>query len=121
MNLDRVKEKILSRYFLYLLTVILFLILLFIQLQIWFGDYSYSKLNYLKQEIKVKQHKIQEIEKNNFELEQEKRILISGKNAIEGIARSELGLIKSGEIFYKFKIKEQKSEEKDPDRILKDQ
>ena len=36
-------------------------------------------------------------------LEKEKKRLNSGIEAIEGLARSELGLIKPGEIFYQFK------------------
>ena len=36
----------------------------------------------------------------------EKEKFSMGRNAIEGLARSELGLIKPGEIFYQFKEKE---------------
>ena len=73
-----------------------------IQINIWSGDYGYSNLNDLKEEFKEKEQLTLELERSNLLLEQEKEQLRSERNAIEGLARSELGLIKPGETFYKF-------------------
>jgi cell division protein FtsB len=60
---------------------ILFLVIAFTQKNIWFGEQSRSDLR---------------------DLEEEKIKLNSGRETIEGLARSELGLIKPGEKFYIF-------------------
>ena len=57
------------------------------------------------------------MERKNLLLEQEKNRLSSGREAIEGLARSELGLIKPGETFYKFKPEQIKDKEINPSDI----
>jgi cell division protein FtsB len=54
-------------------------------------------------------------------LEQEKEQLRSERNAIEGLARYELGLIKPGETFYKFQSELTKDKEIDPKISNQDQ
>ena len=83
--------------------IIGFLLLAITHLNIWAGEYSYSNLNILKEDLKQKQKLIFELEEENFLLEEEKKRLSSSRNAIEGLARQNLGLIKPGETFYKFK------------------
>ena len=82
--------------------ILLLALLIMIQINIWSGDYGYSSLKDLKEEFKEKEQFTLELERSNLLLEQEKEQLRSERNAIEGLARSELGLIKPGEIFYKF-------------------
>jgi len=114
MNLDKLKEIINKKYLFYLLSFSLFTFFLYLQFNIWFGNYSYSKLNDLNQAIKEKKQDNQLLKEKNFELEQEKNKFSSSRSAIEGLARSELGLIKPGETFYKFKtIKETNSLEEE--------
>ena len=107
MNLDKLKENISKKYLFYLISFSLFIIFLYLQFNIWLGDYSYSKLNGLNQAIKEKKQDNQLLKEKNLELEQEKNKFSSSRSAIEGLARSELGLIKPGETFYKFKIKKE--------------
>ena len=57
----------------------------------------------IKEDIVIQEDQNKELFKKNAYLEQEKKRLNSGIEAIEGLARSELGLIKPGEIFYQFK------------------
>jgi len=99
---DRDKNMISRRNIFYLVIVTLLIILFYLQFNIWFGDNSYSKLSNLKKEIEGKEESIIEIKMKNSDLEEEKIKLTSGKNAIEGVARFELGLIKPGETFYNF-------------------
>ena len=80
--------------------LILILLILTTQYQFWFGDYSRSDLEKIKEEISVVEKEIEIIKENNQELIDEKEKLNSGKDAIEGIARIELGMIKPGEKFF---------------------
>lgn len=92
---------------------ILLIILFYLQFNIWFGDNSYSKLSDLKKNIEEKEENNIELARKNSDLEEEKNKLTSGKDAIEGVARFELGLIKPGETFYNFN-KDNKSQESEP-------
>ena len=73
------------------------------QYQYWFGSYSHSNLKNLKKEIALVELEADLIKEANEELVKEKKKLNSGKDALEGVARTELGLIKPGEKFYVFK------------------
>ena len=53
------------------------------------------------------------IQKTNEELIREKKKLNSGQEALEGVARLELGMIKPGEQFYVFKEKAQEDSKED--------
>ena len=97
----------------YAVMTILLIILFYLQFNIWFGDNSYSKLSDLKKNIEEKEENNIELARKNSDLEEEKNKLTSGKDAIEGVARFELGLIKPGETFYNFN-KDNKSQESEP-------
>ncbi len=107
-NLRNITIKSLA---LYSSLIIGFLLLVITHLSIWAGEYSYSNLNILKDDLKQKQKLILELERKNMLLEEEKRRLSSSRNAIEGLARQDLGLIKPGETFYKFKKQTTSKEE----------
>tara|TARA_B100001179_G_C18577004_1_gene398052 strand:- start:817 stop:1179 length:363 start_codon:yes stop_codon:yes gene_type:complete len=103
MNLIKIKNIISESLFFYLLLLLLLVTLIVIHTKIWFGGYSYSHLELLKQEISLLEDKNEFLKKQNELLGKEKKKFQRGRNAIEGIARSELGLIKPGEVFYQFK------------------
>ena len=88
---------------LYLLVSILTLVIFMTQFNYWFGDYNRSDLNSMKEEIAQISIENEELLLENKLLEEERNKLSSGREAIEGLARSELGLIKPGETFYVFK------------------
>ena len=73
------------------------------QYQFWYGDYSKSDLAELKEEMALVQIETNLIKTANEELGNEKKKLNSGKEALEGVARQELGMVKPGEKFYVFK------------------
>ena len=64
---------------------------------------SFKFLQDLKKEIALVELEADLIKEANEELVKEKKKLNSGKDALEGVARTELGLIKPGEKFYVFK------------------
>ena len=85
---------------------ILFVFLIFIfhnLFQFWHGEYSQSVLQEIKKSISLVEKEIELIEEKNLGLTLEKEKLSSGKEAIEGVARMELGMIKPSEKFYVFK------------------
>lgn len=83
------------------------------QYQYWFGLYSSSNLKDLKEEIELIELETNLIQKTNEELIREKKKLNSGQEALEGVARLELGMIKPGEQFYVFKEKPQEDYKED--------
>ena len=87
----------------YLLVSILTLVIFMTQFNYWFGDYNRSDLNSMKEEIAQIAIENEELLFENKLLEEERDKLSSGRDAIEGAARDELGLIKPGETFYVFK------------------
>ena len=84
-----------------------FIILSFIigltQYQIWFGDFSRNDLQTLKEDMALVESETNLIKEQNQDLLKEKQKLSSQKEALEGAARIELGMIKQGEKFYVFK------------------
>ena len=110
MKLSKLKSITKDNYIFFSLVLLLSVLLIIVQINIWTGDYSYSNLKNLKKELNEKKQITIELEESNLLLEEEKNQLRSERNAIEGLARSELGLIKPGETFYKFQTVERKNE-----------
>jgi len=84
--------------------------------KILFGEFNYLLLGQLEEEVSFLEENNKKLDEKNRLLEEEKNKLLSGRRAIEGMARSELGLIKPGEIFYKFKKEEELTKELPEDR-----
>ena len=75
------------------------LVVFMTQFNYWFGDYNRSDLNSMKEEIVLISKENEQLLVENKLLEEERNKLSSGREAIDGLARSELGLIKPGETF----------------------
>ncbi len=105
--------KFFKRQFLFCSFFIILICLLAVtQYQYWLGDYNREGLINLKEEIALVELERQIIENDNQRLIEEKEKLNSGKEALEGVARTELGMIKPGETFYVFKdVMPQKTKE----------
>ena len=110
MKLSKLKNLKKDDYIFYPFVLLFSVLLIIVQFNIWNGDYSYSNLQNLKEELNEKKQATIELEESNLLLEQERNQLRSERNAIEGLARSELGLIKPGETFYKFQTVQSKNE-----------
>jgi len=101
------KETFREKYRFYLLALILISIIFLTQFNYWFGDYNRTDLNSMKEEIIKISIENEKLLLENKTLEEERDKLSLGREAIEGVARTELGLIKSGETFYVFKEAEE--------------
>ncbi|MDH5737305.1 MAG: septum formation initiator family protein [Gammaproteobacteria bacterium] len=80
--------------------VVLVIAAIFLQVRLWVGESSFAHVNGLMEQVENKNARIQLKEERNRILLAETLELKSGLDAVEEIARSELGMIKSGETFY---------------------
>lgn len=78
----------------------LFIALLLLQLRLWVGTNSRSEVAILQQRIAEQQASNAQMKQRNQELMARVQDLRSGTDALEEVARSQLGLIKEGEQFY---------------------
>lgn len=78
---------------------ILLLLLLGLQYRLWVGDGSLAEVQSLRDEIAAQNAELKEMRTRNQALEAEVHDLHEGLDALEERARSELGMIKQGEMF----------------------
>ena len=78
---------------------ILMLLLLGLQYRLWVGDGSLAEVQSLRDEIAAQKAELKEMRTRNQALEAEVHDLQEGLDALEERARSELGMIKQGEMF----------------------
>ena len=90
---------------------ILFVLFLWLQYRLWVGEGSLAEVHNLRREIERQQSELQRLEQRNRVLEAEVLDLKSGLEALEERARSELGMIREGEIFYQVIEEEMNAEE----------
>ena len=90
---------------------ILFVLLLILQAQLWFGSHGVFQLWSLKGDTKELKNNNDEISQRNEQLHAEVVELKEGKEALEERARSQLGFIKDGETFYRVVPEEVKKTE----------
>ena len=83
-----------------LLTVIMVFVLLLLQYRLWTGNGSLVEVNLLKDEMEKIENENETLKERNLSLTAEVFDLKQGHEAIEEIARSEMGMIKDGETFY---------------------
>jgi cell division protein FtsB len=82
-----------------LLVGILLLTLVLLQYRLWVGEGSLAEVSALRGEIASQRTELARIQARNEVLEAEVRDLRDGLEALEERARSELGMIKRGELF----------------------
>jgi len=80
--------------------LILLILLLALELKLWTGDGGMREVWRLEQRLDEQKKENEKLRQRNEALAAEVQDLKSGKEAIEERARSELGLIKPGEVFY---------------------
>jgi cell division protein FtsB len=82
------------------LLAILILLLVALQLKMWFGEGGYREVQRLAERVEEQARENETLAQRNRELQAEVEDLRQGLQAIEERARSELGLIKEDEEFY---------------------
>lgn len=83
-----------------LLTLTLLALIAAVQYPLWFGKGSWSEARSNAERVTAQKQINQRAEKRNRALDAEVRDLKQGSDAIEERARSELGMIKRGEIYF---------------------
>ncbi len=78
----------------------LLLLTVFLQTKLWFDKGGLQGVKEMQQTISKQTEENERLRQENQRLSAEVRGLKEGKDAIEERARSELGMIKKGEIFY---------------------
>ncbi len=80
--------------------LILLILLLVLEIKLWAGEGGMRDVWHLEQRLAEQKQENLKLKQRNEALSAEVQDLKNGKDAIEERARSELGLIKPGEIFY---------------------
>lgn len=83
-----------------LLSIFLVLLLVTLQLTLWFGDDSLAEVWQLRQQINTQNDENKQLQERNAALEAEVQDLKQGLAAIEERARNELGMVKNDETFF---------------------
>ncbi len=82
------------------LLLLLIVLLVYLQYQLWFGDGSLQEFWELHQEVEMQVQENLELRERNAALQAEVADLRQGLDAIEEHAREDLGMVKEGETFY---------------------
>ena len=82
------------------ITLLLVLLLLIMQINIWLSKDGYSRILEIKGLMQVQQQENDEMASRNSQLKEEIKDLKDGYAAIEEKARVDIGMIKEGEEFY---------------------
>ena len=82
------------------LLLLLIVLLLYLQYQLWIGDGSLQDVWGLHKEVELQRQENVELRERNAALEAEVTDLQQGFDAIEEHAREDLGMVKEGETFY---------------------
>ena len=80
---------------------LLFLLLILLQMQLWFGGHGVFQLWSLNRDIEQAQSNNDSLMQRNEQLHAEVKELKEGREALEERARSQLGFIREGEKFYR--------------------
>ena len=82
-----------------ILILVLLLLLGWFQYRLWVGEGSLAEVTALRREILAQGEEMEKLRTRNRRLQAEVEDLRQGRDALEERARSELGMIKEGEIF----------------------
>lgn len=83
-----------------ILQSLLILIILGLQVRLWTGAGSFAEVDRLNKAIAVQEEENTALQGRNEELLREVEELKTGTDAVEEMAREDLGLIKEGETYY---------------------
>ena len=83
-----------------IIAIVLLFLLIWLQYKIWLQDGGVPEVLQLEQEVAAEKIEVESLQERNQSLDAEVRDLKRGLDAIEERARSELGMIKQGEVYY---------------------
>ncbi len=94
-----------------IIVLVLVALLAWLQYRLWFGNGGAREVEALQQQVREQAHANAGLKQRNDTLAAEVVDLKSGEAAVEERARSELGMIKPGETFYRVVDSEQATTE----------
>lgn len=83
-----------------IIAFVLLILLIWLQYKIWLQDGGIPEVVQLQQEVEDVKVEVKSLRERNSSLDAEVKDLKKGLDAIEERARSELGMIKEGEVYY---------------------
>ncbi len=83
-----------------IIALVLLILLLWLQYKIWLQDGGIPEVLQLQQEVEDVKIEVKQLQDRNLSLDAEVKDLKKGLDAIEERARSEMGMIKEGEVYY---------------------
>ena len=83
-----------------IIAFVLLVLLIWLQYKIWLQDGGIPEVVQLQQEVEEVKTEVQQLQERNLSLDAEVKDLKKGLDAIEERARSEMGMIKEGEVYY---------------------
>ncbi len=81
--------------------LVLLLLILLLQIKLWQGEGSWTQTQALRKQVEAQRAENARLKARNDALSAEVADLKSGETAVEERARSELGMVKPGETFYR--------------------
>jgi len=94
-----------------IIAFVLLFLLIWLQYKIWLQDGGIPEVVQLQQEVEEVKTEVQQLQERNSSLDAEVKDLKKGLDAIEERARSEMGMIKQGEVYYQVIEPDTKSED----------
>lgn len=98
-----------------IIALVLLSLFLWLQYKIWLQDGGIPEVLQLQQEVADVKTEVKQLQDRNLSLDAEVKDLKKGLDAIEERARSEMGMIKKGEIYYQ--VIEPKTDEAKTDKF----
>jgi len=83
-----------------IIAIVLLFLLIWLQYKIWLQDGGVPEVLQLEREVASEKVEVESLQERNQSLDAEVKDLKRGLDAIEERARSELGMIKQGEVYY---------------------
>lgn len=83
-----------------ILALVLLVLLVWLQYKIWLQDGGIPEVLQLQTEVETVKTEVDKLKERNSSLDAEVQDLKKGLDAIEERARSEMGMIKQGEVYY---------------------
>ncbi len=83
-----------------IIAFVLLFLLVWLQYKIWLQDGGIPEVLQLQQEVEQVKTEVHKLRERNSSLDAEVKDLKKGLDAIEERARSEMGMIKEGEVYY---------------------
>ena len=83
-----------------IIIIFLLTLLIWLQYKVWLQDGGIPEVLQLEQEIEMVRSEVKTLKERNSSLNAEVKDLKKGLDAIEERARSEMGMLKEGEVYY---------------------